>query len=401
MAHSKSPIEADPLLPGAGVSLEAGRAPTALDADRVRGIRRELLLMKAFQSRIAGPILRRFADPQQILEQGMAFWPSRVVLTAVEAGVFTELAVSPRSQQELMDRLEWHPRAAGPFLGALVDMGLLRRNREGRYTNSRQAALFLDRAKPSYIGGLMELSSTRLYDLWSGLGDLLRTGQPGAVEEHGESEFFSTLYGDQAALRKFLAGMTGISTGEAMLIAKRFPWQHFRTFADVGAAQGALPVRVALTHSHVSGFSYDLPAVGPIFEEYVASFGLDDRIHFTAGDMNEGPLPTADVICFGHLLHGYSETKRRELIAKSYTALPPGGALLVYDAMTDPSRRNNLISYLSSLNIMLEMREGFEATTTQCESWLRDAGFVQIKKQHLIGPTSMVFGRKPGRLPAK
>lgn len=395
MAHPESSIDGGPLLPGREVS--SGEAAVA-GADR--GIRRELLLMRVFQSRIGGAVLRRFADPQQILEQGMAFWSSRVVLTAVEAGVFTELAVSPLSEQELMDRLGWHPRATGPFLGALVDMGLLRRNRAGVYTNSRQAALFLDRAKPSYIGGLMELSSTRLYDLWSGLGDLLRTGSPGAEEEHGESEFFSSLYGDQAALRNFLAGMTGISTGEAMLIAKRFPWQRFRTFVDVGAAQGALPVRVALTHSHIRGVSYDLPAVGPIFEEYVESFALADRIAFVAGDMNEGPLPSANVICFGHLLHGYSETKRRELIAKSYEALPPGGVLLVYDAMTDPGRRNNLISFLSSLNIMLEMREGFEATTTQCSGWLRDAGFVHIKKRHLIGPTSMVFGRKPGRLPA-
>ncbi|MFC9436473.1 methyltransferase [Nocardia sp. NPDC057030] len=391
MAQPKSPPDDRAPAPGP-------TPPDVLDpAPGNPDLRRELLLMKAFQSRIAGPVLRRFADPQQILETGMAFWPSRVVLTAVEQGVFTELAVRPLSQQDLMDRLNWHPRAAGPFLAALVDLGLLRRDRAGRYVNSRQAALFLDRAKPSYIGGLMELSSTRLYDLWSGLGGLLRTGKPGAEEEQGESEFFSALYGDQTALRKFLAGMTGISTGEAMLIAARFPWQRFRTFLDVGAAQGALPVRVALTHAHIRGVSYDLPAVQPIFEEYVSSFGLSDRIRFTAGDMFAGPLPGADVISFGHVLHGYSEAVRRELIAKAYAAVPPGGALLVYDAMTDPGRRQNLISALSSLNIMLEMREGFEATTTQCADWLRDAGFVNIKKRHLIGPTSMVYGRKPGR----
>ncbi|MFI6169194.1 methyltransferase [Nocardia sp. NPDC051052] len=389
MAHPESSTEDRAALPDSAAVLDPGPHSD---------LRREQLLMRAFQSRIGGPLLRRFADPQQILETGMGFWPSRVVLTAVEYGVFTELAVRALSQRELMDRLNWHPRAAGPFLSALVDIGLLRRDHEGRYANSRQAALFLDRAKPSYIGGLMELSSTRLYDLWSGLGELLRTGQPGAEEEQGESEFFSTLYGDQVALRKFLAGMTGISTGEAMLIAARFPWKRFRTFLDVGAAQGALPVRVALTHSHIRGVSYDLPAVQPIFEEYVASFGLGERIRFTSGDMFGGRLPSAEVISFGHVLHGYSEKVRRELIAKAYEAVPPGGALLVYDAMTEPARKNNLISSLSSLNIMLEMREGFEATTTQCAGWLQDAGFVQIKKRHLIGPTSMVFGRKPGRL---
>jgi len=175
-------------------------------------------------------------------------------------------------------------------------LGLLRRDRTGRYSNSRRAKLFLDRDRPSYIGGLMELSSKRLYDLWSGLGDLLRTGRPAAAEESGENEFFDTLYRDPTALKEFLAGMTGISTGEATLIAGRFPWKRLRTFVDIGAAQGALPVRVALAHPHLSGASYDLAPAGPIFEEYVASFGLIDRLRFIAGDMLEGPLPGADVI---------------------------------------------------------------------------------------------------------
>lgn len=353
--------------------------------------------MRALQSRVVGPVLRCFADPQKILEQGMAFWPSRVVLTAVEFGVFTELAGGPRSAPELMERFGWQPRASGPFLDALVGMGLLRRDRSGLYSNSRQAGLFLVRGRPSYIGGIMELASKRLYDLWSGLGDLLRTGRPEAEEEQGENEFFSSLYRDPIALRDFLVGMTGISTGEATLIAARFPWRRYRTFVDVGAAQGALPVRLALTHPHLTGASYDLPAVGPIFDEYVASFGLSDRLHFIAGDMNDGPLPQADVICFGHLLHGYGEAKRREMIAKAFTAVPPGGALLVYDAMIDPERRRNVVGLLSSLNIMLETREGFEATTDQYVGWLREAGFVGVTMRSVIGPTSMVFGHKPAK----
>jgi hypothetical protein len=360
-------------------------------------VRREVRLMRALQNRLVGPVLRLWAGPQKILELGMAFWSSRVVLTAVEFGVFTELAGGPLSAQALTDRFGWHPRAAGPFLDALVGTGLLRRSRAGLYSNSRQAARFLVRARPGYIGGLMELSSKRLYDLWSGLGNLLRTGRPEAAEEQGENEFFSELYRDPDALREFLAGMTGITTGEATLIAARFPWGRFRTFVDVGAAQGALPVRLALTHPHLSGASYDLPAVGPIFDEYIASFGLGDRLRFIPGDMHDGPLPRADVICFGHLLHGYGESKRRELIAKAYAALPPGGALLVYDAMVDPERRRNLVGLLSSLNIMLETQDGFEATTDRCAEWLGDAGFVGVTTRHVIGPTSMVFGHKPAR----
>jgi hypothetical protein len=201
------------------------------------------------------------------------------------------------------------------------------------------------------------------------------------------------------ALRSFLVGMTGISTGEAALVAARFPWKRFRSFVDIGAAQGALPVRVALTHPHLTGASYDLAAVGPIFEEYVESFELSDRLRFIPGDMHNGPLPTADVVCLGHVLHGYGETERRELIAKAYDAVPIGGAVIVYDAMVDPARPHNFASHPSRLNIMLDTWEGFEATTTQCTDWLRAAGFVGVTTRHLIGPTSMVFGYKPSRVP--
>ncbi|MCW2685954.1 MAG: O-methyltransferase family 2 [Mycobacterium sp.] len=382
-----------------GDSLDAEGAKHLLSRRRVRDIRREVMMMRAFQSRLIGSVLRRLGGPESILQLGMGFWSSRVILTAVECGVFTELASGPLSAPELMEHLRWHPRAAQPALDCLVAMGLLRCDRTGRYSNSRRANLFLDREKPSYIGGLMELSSKRLYDIWSGLGDLLRTGQPAADEESGDNEFFSSVYRDPTALKEFLAGMTGISTGESTFIAARFPWRRFRTFVDIGAAQGAMPVRVALTHSHLSGASYDLAPVGPIFEEYVASFGLSDRLRFIPGDMYDGPLPNADVISFGHVLHGYSQETRRELIAKAYSAVPPGGAVLICDAMVNPRNPHNYMSLLSSLNIMLEMREGFEATTSECADWLRAAGFDRVTTRHLVGPTSMVFGYKPGRLP--
>jgi precorrin-6B methylase 2 len=363
----------------------------------VKGVRREVLLMRAFQSRLIGPVLRRLSGPQRLVEMGMAFWSSRLILSAMEAGVFTELAAGPRSPEELTQILGWHPRAAATALDALVEAGLLRRDRSGRYSNTVRTGLFLDRARPSYVGGLMELSSNRLYDLWSRLDDLLQTGRPGADEERGDNEFFSMLYRDPVALRNFLSGMTGVSTGEATLLAARFPWRRFGTFVDVGCAQRALPVRVALTHPHLQGCGFDLPAVEPIFTEYVASFGLTERLGFVAGDFLEAPLPSADVLSFGHVFQGRSTTVRKELAAKVFDAINPGGALVIYDARIRLGHRNNYQSLLSSLNIMLESREGYESSTDECAEILRSTGVRGIKVRHLIGPASAVYGFKPDR----
>jgi precorrin-6B methylase 2 len=241
----------------------------------------------------------------------------------------------------------------------------------------------------------MELSSTRLYDLWSGLDDLLRTGVPAAVEEHGENEFFDALYRDPVALRTFLTGMTGISTGEVTLLASRFPWKRFSTFADLGCAQGALPVRVALTHPHLRGTGFDLPMIEPIFTDYVKSFRLDDRVRFVAGDFFTDRLPNAEVLSFGHVFHGKSREQRHALVCRARDALPAGGALIVYDAMTAPDgSKNRHHSLLSSLNIMLETRDGYESTTSECANTLRTNGFDDVKVCHLLGPTSMVYGFK-------
>ena len=189
--------------------------------------------------------------------------------------------------------------------------------------------------------------------------------------------------------------MTGISTGEVTLLAARFPWKRFATFADLGCAQGALPVRVALTHPHLSGNGFDLPVVEPIFTDYVKSFGLGDRLGFAAGDFFTDPLPHADVLSFGHVFHGQSHDGRRELVCKARDALSRGGALIVYDAMTMPGRsKNRFHSLLSSLNIMLETRDGYESTTSDCADLLQANGFEGVKVRHLVGPTSMVYGFK-------
>jgi hypothetical protein len=128
-------------------------------------------------------------------------------------------------------------------------------------------------------------------------------------------------------------------------------------------------VGVALTHRHIPGIGFDLPAVRPIFTEYVESFRLDDRLDVVDGDFLEAPLPRADVISFGHVCHGENQRTRQQLVAKAYAATPPGGAVIVYDAMIQPGRRDNFQSMLSSLNIMLESREGYESSTGACANY--------------------------------
>jgi hypothetical protein len=338
-------------------------------------------------------ILNQQPTPDHILQVGFGFWPSKVLLCAVEMGVFTELAHGPEESETLRGRLGLHPRSARDFLDALVALGFLE-HRDGKYSNTPSTDLFLDRRKPSYLGGILEMANRRLYGFWANLTEAVRTGKPQNEARSGDKPLFEALYADPARLREFLAAMSGLSRGAAEAIAAKFPWSGYRTFVDVGTAQGDTAAQIALAHPHLHGTGFDLPEVGPIFEEYVEGLGLSQRLLFTAGSFFETPLPNSDVVIMGHILHDWDLGTKRMLIGKAYEAIPIGGCLIVYEAIIDDARSANAFGLMMSLNMLIETPGGFDYTGSDCEGWMREAGFRETRVEHLAGPDSMVVGIK-------
>jgi SAM-dependent methyltransferase len=335
--------------------------------------------------------------PDEILQLGLGFWGSKTLLTAVELGVFTTLAEGALEREELRERLGLHPRAARDFFDALVSLGLLERD-DGLYSNAAHTDTFLDRAKPSYVGGFLEMANARLYRFWTHLGEALRTGEPQNEARQG-IDLFEELYRDPDRLRQFLDAMGGATEIVSRALAERFPWKERRSFVDVGCAKGALGVRLALTHEHLTGGGFDLPPVGPLFDENSARFGLSERMTFHPGDFFRDPLPSADVLIIGHVLHDWNLAEKRLLIQRVYEALPPGGALIAYDAMIDDDRREHTFGLLLSLNMLIETDGGFEYTPADCCRWMHEAGFASTSVERLIGPDTMVVGIKSPAAP--
>jgi SAM-dependent methyltransferase len=334
-------------------------------------------------------------SPEKILQTGLAFWASKTLLSAVEMGVFTELAqTGPQHFDELSGRLGLHPRSARDFLDTLVALKFLNRT-DSTYSNTPETDLFLDRHKPSYIGGILEMSNSRLYPFWGHLTEALRTGRPQneARNASGESTF-AALYADPARLKSFLAAMSGISRGANIAIAKQVPWSNYKTYADVGTAQGDLAVQIAVANPHLQGIGYDLAECGPIFEEYAESHGLNGRVRFQPGDFFTQPLPNVDVITMGHILHDWNLDEKKMLIRKAYDALNPGGAFVAYDALIDDDRSENAFGLMMSLNMLIETPGGFDYTGADCIGWMKEVGFREARVEHLVGPDSMVIAFK-------
>ena len=331
--------------------------------------------------------------PERILQTGLAFWPAKTLLSAIELGVFTELARGAEGFDALSGRLGLHPRSARDFLDTLVALGFLQRTGD-RYANTAETDFFLDRHKPSYVGGILEMANARLYPFWAHLTEALRTGQPQNEVRTAGPGLFEALYADPARLKQFLAAMTGISHGANMTIARAFPWKDHHTFVDVGTAQGDLAAQIALANPHLRGMGFDLPEVAPIFEEYVAALGVADRLTFAPGSFFERDLPKADVVLMGHILHDWDLPTKKMLIRKAFDAVPAGGALIVYEAIIDDDRSKNAFGLMMSLNMLIETPGGFDYTGADCSGWMREAGFSATRVEPLVGPDSMVIGIK-------
>lgn len=331
--------------------------------------------------------------PDHILQVGLGFWASKTLLSAVELGLFTKLAHHPATLAELTAGLGLHPRSARDFLDALVALEFLER-KDGVYSNTPSTDLFLDKSKPSYLGGILEMANLRLYPFWGKLTTALRTGEAQNEVSVDGPGTFEQLYADPERLRNFLKAMTGISHGSNLAIAQKFPWKQYRSAVDVGTAQGDLITQVALANPHLAGTGFDLPQVRPIFEEYIAANNLTSRVKFQTGSFFDSPLPQADVVMMGHILHDWGLDVKKMLARKAYDALPAGGAFIVYESIIDDDRSKNAFGLLMSLNMLIETPDGFDYTGADCMGWMKEAGFRETRVEHLVGPESMVIGIK-------
>ncbi|MBV9141860.1 MAG: nuclear transport factor 2 family protein [Pseudonocardiales bacterium] len=331
---------------------------------------------------------------EQILRLGLGFWSAKALLVAVELGVFTELAVQPLDAETLRVKLGLHERSARDFFDALVALKVLDRE-NGLYRNTPASAAVLDESDPEqYLGDLLQFMNNQSYPSWGNLKPALQTGLPQNDARDGESELFDVLYPNPEPLRNFLRAMASGAMGAIHALVERFPWEKYATVADVGCAKGALLSRVLRRHPHLSGVGLDLPPVGPIFAETAEQFGLVDRMRFVAGSFFTDPLPSADVIVLGHVLHDWDLKTKRMLLEKAYKVLPDGGTVVIYEFLIDDDRRHNTLGLLMSLHMLLVSSGGFDYTGADCVGWLSDAGFRDCYVEHLWGPESMVVGTK-------
>jgi 2-polyprenyl-3-methyl-5-hydroxy-6-metoxy-1,4-benzoquinol methylase len=331
------------------------------------------------------------------MQVGMGFFASKTLLSAVELELFTKLTRQPMTGKEIAAALQLNPRAIPDLPDALVALKFLEREGDGpaaRYSNTPESAFFLDRNSPGYIGGILEMANARLYRFWADLTEALKTGMPQNETKHSGEPMFTKLYADPTRLEQFMNAMSGISAGNFRELARKFDFSKHKTLCDVGGATGQLSCMVAEANPHIRCTSFDLPKVVPIATRRIQQAGLTHRVTAVGGDFFADPLPKADVITMGMILHDWNLEKKKVLIRKAFDALPPGGAFVVIEALIDDARRENAFGLMMSLNMLIEFGDAFDYSGSDFAGWCREIGFREFKVIPLTGPSSAAVAYK-------
>lgn len=337
--------------------------------------------------------------PENILKIGSGFMACKALLTAVKFDLFTKLSAHPDQKALALKKqldLNCTDRHFYDFMDGLYGLGFLTRTgilETALYSNSQDTEVFLDKNKPSYIGGILEMMNARLYGFWGNLEEGLKTGTPQNEAKNGVN-IFEEIYKEPELLETFVNGMTGVQIGNFMAFAKQFDFSKFKTLTDAGGSAGYLSLMVAQENPHMSCVTFDLPPLNPIANATIKKFNLADRVKSQSGDFFTEAIPKADMIVMGNILHDWNKEEKIKLMQKAYDSLPEEGVFVAIENIIDQERKHNVFGLMMSLNMLIETEGGFDYTFDDFQSWGKEVGFKSFEILPLAGPASAAIAYK-------
>lgn len=323
---------------------------------------------------------------QRLWELARGFQPSRILLTAVELGVFAALGERSRTSADLASALHTDRRATDRLMNALAVLGLL--EKEGEiFRNGPEARDYLVPGKPGYVGEAL-MHAVNMWSSWSTLTEAVRAGT-------------SVLKRDESAWREwvtpFIAAMQYNSRRNAPRVIAAIDLSGVRRLLDVGGGSAAYSVEFCRANPNLEAVVFDLPDVVPLTQRYIKEAGFANRIRTTAGDYNTDELGRDfDLAFLSAVIHSNSPDENEELFGKCWRALKPGGRIVVQDFIVDDNRTSPPMAAVFALNMLVATRGGDTYTQAEIEGWLEAAGLVEpVRTDPPEVGTALLMARKP------
>ena len=319
-------------------------------------------------------------EADTILDLIEAFRRSKVMFTAVQLGIFEQLAIMPQTCSALAVQLSLDRNALSRLLNGCVSLGLLERDidQPDLYVNTKATTRFLTKASPETLAGYIVYSDQSLYKLWDHLGDAVREGSNRWTQAFGSrSALFDHYFRNETSTRSFLTGMHGFGQLASPRIVTAFDLSRFKQLVDLGGATGHLSIAACKAYPTLRATVLDLPPVEQFAREHITQSEFRDRLDFVKGDFFVDDLPKADLYILGRILHDWDDPKIDILLRKILLSLPRQGALLVTETLVDDDRNGPVYTLMQDLN-MLVCTDGHERTEAEYSALLRGAGFSTV-----------------------
>jgi SAM-dependent methyltransferase len=305
----------------------------------------------------------------QLMDNIMAFWKSRVILTACNFDVFTRIDQSPGSAKQIAAAQGADPFAMERLLNSLAAMGLLDK-KEDTFHLTPQGGLLSSLQPDSMLA--MALHFNDVWEKWSDLTNVVKEGRH-------EKQQTSTR--DKKTLESFIGAMDAIARDLAVEIAESFNASPFRRLLDIGGGSGTYTVAFLNKNPGLTAVLFDLEPVVTIAEKRLRADGLIDRVHLTAGDFYRDELPAGcDLALLSAIIHQNNPLQNLDLFMKIFRALNPGGTLLIRDHIMNETRTDPPMGALFALNMLVVTPGGDTYSFAELKESLNQAGFEIVRQ---------------------
>jgi predicted O-methyltransferase YrrM len=317
-----------------------------------------------------------------LLERVRAFWPARIILTAVELGVAGALDGGARTAAEAARRLGTDPRATELLLNALTALGLVVKEGD-RFANAPVAREHLVQGAPDCrVSGLMH--QAHLWQSWSGLTQVVKTGRP-ALREAERSE---------EAYRDFIRAMHDFGRERAQVLAGALDLSGVRRLLDLGGGPGSYAIAFCARNPGMAAVVFDRPQALGVAREIVRTHGAEDRVDLQAGDFLADDLGAGyDLVLISQIIHSYDAAQNRLLLRKAAAALAPGGTLVLQDFLLDSGRCAPEQAALFAINMLVNTEGGRTYAWEEVEGWLGEVGFRRVERLAIPGPAGVLMAK--------
>jgi ubiquinone/menaquinone biosynthesis C-methylase UbiE len=334
---------------------------------------------------------KKQVTPERLMELSFAYAPPLIISAGVSNKVFDSLEDDAKTPEQVAEEAGASVRALRILMNALVGLGLLKKDRKGKYSLTPESAAFLLSKKPGTHAGFFGTIAPQLISRWLRLSDIVREGRPAvAVNQETEgTEFFSQLVENIIPMSHPPAQ----KLGDHLKVAKA---KNEIRVLDLAAGSGIWGIALAQKSPWVRVIAVDWPGMIPTTKRITQKFGVGDRFNYIEGDISEANFGSGyDIATLGHILHSEGEDRSRQLLVKTLRALKSGGTVAIAEWLVNDDRTKPLPSLMFAVQMLVNTEKGDTFSFNEIKNWLEEAGFKKVRKLAAPGPSPLILATKP------